>query len=103
MTLGDRIKFRRETLHLTRDDLASSTGMSHTQIFRYEKGESQPTADVIVALATALNVTADWLLGLRDGVGFEGLNELEQQALSVFRSKPAERQPAIVEIMRLTN
>src|SRR5262245_26728413 len=101
MTLGERIRLRREDLRLSRADLSAQIGITGVQIARYENDRSQPTAEVIVALAKALDVTTDWLLGLREGVGFEGLNDLERQVLSVFRSKPAERQPVILEIIRL--
>ncbi len=43
-------------------ELAKLVNIHSTQLRRYEKGESQPTLDVLRSLAVALNVSGDMLL-----------------------------------------
>lgn len=63
---GDRLKARREQLDLTQSDLAGRVKAGQNQIYRYEKGESEPSTDVLARLSADLLVTSDWLLGLTD-------------------------------------
>lgn len=44
--------------------LARMTGLSRSSIYGYIDGTIQPKAYVIIRIAQALNVSADWLLGL---------------------------------------
>lgn len=61
---GDRLKLIRELRGLSQDDLAQRAKMHKQQIYRYEKGESDPTSDTILRIAEALEVSTDYLLGL---------------------------------------
>jgi transcriptional regulator with XRE-family HTH domain len=68
MSLGDRIRQRREVLGLTQSDLAAMTKMRQNMISRLEHGDTpNPGADVLKRLALALRVSIDWLVGLYDG------------------------------------
>lgn len=42
--------------------LADMTGISESQLFRYIKGTSQPTAEPLAAIALAAGVSLDWLV-----------------------------------------
>lgn len=67
MTIGDRIKHRREQLGLTQRDLAAMTQMRQNMISRLEHGDTpNPGADVLKRLARALTCSIDWLVGLYD-------------------------------------
>lgn len=57
-----RLVAARKSQSLTQQQLADRSGAHVTQIRRYEAGTSQPTLDVLRALALALNVSADSLL-----------------------------------------
>jgi len=87
---GDRLKRTREAARLTQTELAERVGAGTNQIYRYEKGETDPSAEVLAALAKELGVSADWLLGLVDdpkaGVSDEELSPRERQLLRAFRS-----------------
>lgn len=87
---GDRLRRVREAAGLTQTELAERVGAGTNQIYRYEKGETDPSAEVLAALAQELGVTVDWLLGLVDepqkGVSDEGLSPRERQLLRAFRS-----------------
>lgn len=100
MTLGERIKHMRRQLGYSQQQLADLACISQMQISRYEQDAAMPTSEVIVNMARALGVSTDWLLGVSDAIGLDGLSELEKQALSLFRSKSPDRQTAVIEILR---
>lgn len=87
---GDRLKRVRESARLTQTELAERVGAGTNQIYRYEKGETDPSAEVLAALAKELGVTADWLLGLTDeplgGFSDKEMSPRERQLLRAFRS-----------------
>jgi transcriptional regulator with XRE-family HTH domain len=58
MPIGERIKQLRSEHRLSQGDLAADAG----QISRYENGHISPSADAIVRLAEALDVSCDYLL-----------------------------------------
>lgn len=63
MTLGDRIKSRREELHLSQEELATRLGYkSRSTIAKIESGENDLTQSKIVAFAEALNTSIRALL-----------------------------------------
>lgn len=62
MGFPDRLATIRKERKLGFNDLAKMIGIHSTQLRRYEKGESQPTLDVLRKLAIALNVPGDMLL-----------------------------------------
>ena len=64
--LKDRIRTRRKDLGLSQEDLAFYLKTNQRQVSRYETGENDPTGDVLIQLARALDTTTDWLLGLSD-------------------------------------
>jgi DNA-binding XRE family transcriptional regulator len=66
-TLGDRIRQARERVGLTQRQLAERIGCQQSDIHRLESGlVSDPHMSRLVALAQALQVSTDWLSGLRD-------------------------------------
>jgi len=54
-----RLASLRDHRNLTQAALAKKAGISLTQIKRYEGGHSQPTLEVLKALAVTLGVSAD--------------------------------------------
>lgn len=101
-----RIQERRKQLGLSQEELAEIIGSNQKQISKYETGKNDPTGDVLIALAEALDTTVDYLLG-RTGIpdrplrGAFDLDEVEREAIQVLRSKRPEERRRIVEIMRL--
>jgi len=49
--VGQRIKLRRMQLNLSQDELATKAGISQRQVSRYERGESDPTGQVLIQMA----------------------------------------------------
>lgn len=105
-TLGKRIRERRKQLHLTQNDLAEKLGTSQKQIYKYESGENDPTAGVLMRLAYELETTADWLLGLTEISGRplrgEGdLSEQEVELLELYRSKAPDDRRKVLDVIKV--
>ena len=66
MTIGDRVRTHRKALGMSAIALAKRCSMSGARIARIELSGIQPRVDIIRRLATALNVSADYLLELDD-------------------------------------
>ncbi len=62
MTIGKKIKLRRELLGLSQKELAEKAHIGRSYISELESGKYQPTAPVIMGLAKALKCTADYLI-----------------------------------------
>ncbi|HUH26505.1 MAG TPA: helix-turn-helix transcriptional regulator [Flavobacterium sp.] len=61
-SVNERIKQLRIDNNLTQSELAEKVGLTYVQIGRYEKGKSNPSADVLQKLANALNTSTDYLM-----------------------------------------
>lgn len=61
-----RLTLAREIRGMSRSDLATATGISVVSIGYYERGELDPGTSALVKLCRALDVSADFLLGLTD-------------------------------------
>lgn len=61
-TIGQRIKYLRDSLKQSQQQIAEKTGISRGNISNYEKDRVSPAADTIVALCAYFHVSADWLL-----------------------------------------
>ncbi len=62
MTLGQKIKHRREELGYTQAELAQKTQTSQPYISRLEKDDFNPSTQMIVNIAVTLDVSIDYLL-----------------------------------------
>ncbi len=64
MTMGSRIRNRRKELGLTQEELALKTELSQGYLSQLESDGFNPTAPVIVKLATELKMPLEKLLGM---------------------------------------
>ncbi len=62
MAFPDHLSRCRKRRGLTQEALGELVGLAKLQIYRYEKGISQPTMDVLKQLAVALNTSIDELV-----------------------------------------
>lgn len=60
---SQRLLARRNRLGITQQDLARISGISPTAISAWERGLNVPTGRLLEKLASALNVSAGWLMG----------------------------------------
>lgn len=66
---GERLAQLRKTAGYTQQQLADEIGASRRQVAYYEGESEHPPASLLIALANALSVTTDELLGVRTGRG----------------------------------
>lgn len=62
-SFGARLKSIRESRELSQSDLAREAGMQPSAIAHFEADRRKPSFDNVRALAKALQVSADYLLG----------------------------------------
>ncbi len=88
---GDRLRELRQSRKFTQEQLAERLGLGIRQIHRYENGLSDPAGAIVARLATELEVTADYLLGLNDeptrSYQEKDLTPEERKLLSAFRRR----------------
>lgn len=63
-TLGSRLREARKASEMTMRQIEHAAEIDREMIYRYERGQNNPTAGVLARLAVALGVSADWLLGI---------------------------------------
>ncbi|RAW92445.1 MULTISPECIES: LexA family protein [unclassified Photorhabdus] len=78
-TIGERIKLRRKELKLTQRELGKLVGVSNAAISQWEKEDTEPKGDNLLALSSALGYSAAYILkGEKDdssNVSFIKLNK----------------------------
>lgn len=80
MTIGQRIKQRREELQMSQEELAVKIGYkSRSSINKIELDKQQLTQRKIKTIADALDTTANWILGID-----EEIQQQEQQLCDLF-------------------
>ena len=92
--IGKRIRELRESLKMTRNQLAEKVGISTSMLYYYEKEQKVPSAEVLARICEVLDISADYLLGLID----------EPKSLSFIRvelTKPKNKKELIDEIGRV--
>lgn len=62
-TFHARIKQKRIDIGLTQSYVAAETGISQSNISKYESGDLEPSIEQLGILANFYNVTIDFLLG----------------------------------------
>lgn len=62
--LDERLKQRRRQLKLTQEELAEKVHTTKQTISNYESGYSKPPNETLKELATHLNASTDYLLGI---------------------------------------
>lgn len=62
MTLGDRIRQRRQELNITQQELAQPLGVTPQHISGIEENKYSPSLTLLPKLAEELGVSADYLL-----------------------------------------
>lgn len=86
MTIGERIRNRRNSLRMSADELAEILGKNRATIYRYESNdiENLPVS-IIVPLANALRCSPAYLMGWTNSDGQTGNTPQEEALLSNYR------------------
>lgn len=69
---AQRMKEAREKRGLKQKELAEKVGVTPQTISAYEKTGKVPTLENAISIATALEVSLDWLCSIEDGVSKQG-------------------------------
>jgi transcriptional regulator with XRE-family HTH domain len=65
MTLGERIRKRRQEVGVSQRELARRLGIRHATISDLERGvQKDMSIGLLRGLARALGVTSDWIIGM---------------------------------------
>lgn len=62
--MGHKIKRARKAQRITQTDLSQQIGLSPSFIGQIERGEKAASLETLESICKALNVSADYLLGL---------------------------------------
>lgn len=65
-SFGERLNSLRKLHNLKAEELAEIVGVKRRIIFMYEKNDSKPSYDVLIALADYFKVSLDYLVGRSD-------------------------------------
>lgn len=71
MSLGQRIKQKREALKLTQEQLAKATGLTSQYVSIIEQDKRSPALSAITKLADELGVTIDYLVIGKEGTDLD--------------------------------
>lgn len=97
MDFPQRLVRHRKGRKLTQQALADLAGIHITQVQRYEKGDAQPTLEMIRKLSKALAVSADELLFDDDERGPDDTLRLQFEALQQFDAEERQTAQAVLE------
>lgn len=61
MEIGDKLRFRRKELKITRNELAEKVHVTPSAIANYENGISYPKPDILISLMISLEIDANYL------------------------------------------
>lgn len=104
MTIGDRIRAKRQNLGLSVDELAARLGKNRATVYRYENGdiENLPVG-VLEPLATALETTPAYLIGLVDSAVPSTPSEpaITNNFPDIVKAAPQQEDGKVAEIMEL--
>lgn len=103
-SLGERIVFLREEHNISQKELAITVQITAATLSRYENNLSEPNADILCRLASALQASADFLLGLCDYNNISSpipkkqqLTFREQSLIKAFRQLSPDNQIRVEE------
>lgn len=97
MSIGENIAKRREELGYTQEQLAEMVGYKHkSSINKIEKGVNDVSQSKIVALASALKCSVDYLL---DGEGKPDNKDMKAEFIKYLSSISAQEKAELIKLM----
>lgn len=66
ISIGRRIKFARKKSGLSARALGEQSFLDEASIYNVERGRNSPSSYSLFAIALALGITTDWILGLTE-------------------------------------
>ena len=65
MKFANNLKSIRENKSLSQSEFSKIIGVSESALSQYERGGRSPSAEILVKIATKLNISCDYLLGIK--------------------------------------
>ena len=85
MTIGESFKRFRKEFNLTQSNVAEKLGILQQSYYKYETDKVKPSAEIIIDLANAYDVSTDYLLGRSDNPRPAQFDEKEVREAFAFR------------------
>ena len=105
--VGERIKQRRNDLHLTQTDIREQTGISSGNMSDIERGNRLPAAGTLIQLSKALHCSIDFILTgespvqENDTISYQGETPSEKILIEQFRGLSEDDQEEILMMVQL--
>jgi transcriptional regulator with XRE-family HTH domain len=105
--IGQRIKKRRNELHITQTDIQESCGISSGNLSGIEKGRYLPSAIALIALSQKLECSIDWILTGESSISKNSCSveakgdPAEEKLLSYYRKMSSEDQIELLMIAQI--
>ena len=100
MTVGERIKNRREEIGMTVDELAEKLGKNRATIYRYERGDIEKLPiEILEPISRALDVTPGFLMGWSqkaETAPAPSLSTDERHLIDLFRQLTPKEQGSLI-------
>lgn len=102
VSIGERIRKRRNELHITQTQVHKKTGISSGNLSGIESGRSLPSASALIGLSKILNCTTDWILTGSSPISEnKSLSNIEEELLNGFRELPEDDRDELLCIMQM--
>lgn len=86
---SDRLKKARQAKEYTQEQLAELANVELHQVWRHENGKTTPDGNIVARYAQALDVSADYLLGISDdpkpNIQVSDLTRSERAVIAAWR------------------
>ena len=86
-TLGKRLQFLRKSTNITQKFIFESTGISQSNLSKYERDITQPTSDAIISICQFYKISADWLLFGIESKKLEVIEDPELERMIILLRK----------------
>lgn len=98
MVFADSLKRFRKEYGLTQKQVSDAIGIQPSAYQAYERGKVKPSIEVLIKIAEAFNVSADYLLGLG-----EAQNTSESYLLNTYRSLNDSNRRTLTDLAQFLN
>lgn len=99
------LKLIREELGISQKELAEKLNVSHTNIYNYEVGRTEPSLSMLKQIAEVLGVSVGYLVGAEDEFGHaipKDIPQRDKELLKAFHKlHPFEQETILIQINAL--
>ena len=89
MSIGKRIRIRRQTLEMTQEELAKAIEVTPQHISAIEQSKREPSLSSLARLAEELGVTVDYLVAGKEGAITGAIPAIKGDKKLTLRAKKA--------------